>query len=104
MGLLCGRAGRVSTKTAGFRPGQTWLNATKMMPQCDWRVNGSIHCDWGAQQLMYDASSKTVFLAVGNSTGGLGKGHGCDDGDGNEENGSWLRRSVASLAAVVFHH
>ena len=48
--------------------------------------------------------SGTVFLAVGNSTGGLGKGHGCADGDGNEENGSWLRRSVAPLTAVVCHH
>ena len=67
--------------------GVSWSNATKVMPQCNWVVNGSIHCDWGAQQLAYDAKSGTVFLAVGNSTGGLGKGHGCDDGDGNEENG-----------------
>jgi len=65
-----------------------------MMPPCHWIVNGSIHCDWGAQQLGYDALSDTVFLAVGNSTGGLGQGHGCDDGDGNEENGSWMRQST----------
>eukprot|EP01052_Picozoa_sp_SAG31_P017634 SAG31_NODE_1215_length_9335_cov_5.846470_8_plen_53_part_00 len=45
-----------------------------MMPQCHWVVNGSVHCDWGAQQLAYDEKTKTVFLAVGNSTGGLGKG------------------------------
>ena len=49
----------------------TWSNATKMMPQCEWVVDGSIHCDWGAQQLAYDAVKKVVFLAVGNSTGEL---------------------------------
>eukprot|EP01051_Picozoa_sp_SAG22_P028275 SAG22_NODE_9896_length_564_cov_1.193548_1_plen_128_part_00 len=52
----------------------------------------------GAQQLAYDATSNTVFLAAGNSTGGLGKGHGCDDGDGNEENGSWMRKSTGELS------
>lgn len=74
--------------------GHSWSTAKKMMPACHWVVNGSIHCDWGAQQLAYDASTDTVFFAVGNSTGGLGKGHGCDDGDGNEENGSWIRTST----------
>ena len=53
-----------------------------------------IYSDWGSQQLAYDAITDTVFLAVGNSTGGLGKGHGCDDGDGNEENGAWMLRST----------
>ena len=104
--------------------GLSWSNATKAMPQCNWVVNGSIHCDWGAQQLactahnqsrhnmisrevsersdcmcLDDAKSATVFLAVGNSTGGLGKGHGCDDGDGNEENGAWILKSTDAGAS-----
>ena len=66
-----------------------------MMPSCHWVVHGSIHCDWGAPQIGFDALTDTVFLLVGNSTG-VPAGTGCDQGAGavTEENGAWLRTST----------
>jgi len=49
--------------------GKTWANASKPWPHtCDWTVQGSIHCGFGANMLTYDQTSGTIILLINNFT------------------------------------